>query len=167
MNPVNKQPYRDHTMSIWLKLLPNLHLSVAEHSFPQHNKFNVISNLYHQDKFHSQRVQFNQAYESKQLTTGPPHSNCGHTDTGTVYSGMHNATHEEASTAAYIKAIFLILFIGFIMIVGNTWIWLCFVIHWLSFCITGHQVEKDISCETELVGSSNPSMQNIKNYSFF
>ena len=165
MIPVNKQRYRDHTMS-------KLHLAGAEHSFPQHNIFHVKSDLYDPDKIRSQRVQFNRAYESLQLTTGPPHSNCGHTDKGNVYSGMHNATLvkiEEASTAAYNKAILLILLIGFIMLVGNIWFWLCFVIRrrYHSCCIAGHQVGKDISCETELVGSSNPSLQNIKNYSFY
>ena len=86
---------------------------------------------------------------------------------------MHNATLvkiEEASTAAYNKAILLILLIGFIMLVGNIWFWLCFVIRKRSHtCCMGaqHAVGKDISCETELVGSSNTSLQNLQNYSFY
>ena len=31
----------------------------------------------------------------------------------------------------------------------------------------GHSVGKDISCETELMGSSNTSLQNLPNYSFY
>ena len=85
---------------------------------------------------------------------------------------MHNHTLvkiEEASTAAYNKAILLILLIGFIMLVGNIWFWLCFVIRRKSHscCLSSHSVGKDISCETELVGSSNTSLQNIPNYSFY
>ena len=170
MNPANKERYRGHYMSMWLKLVPKLHLAGAEHSFPQHNIFHVTSDLYEQDKIHSQRVQFNRAYESQQLTTGPPSSNCRHKDKSAGFSGMHNATLvkiEEASTAAYNKAIFLILLIGFIMLVGNIWFWLCFVIRRRYYSCCGHQVGKDISCETELVGSSNSSLQNIKNYSYY
>ena len=83
--------------------MPKLHLAGAEQSFPQHNKFPVKGNLCDRDKILSQRVQFNRANESLQLTTGPPHSHCGQTDKGTVYSGMHIATLvkiEEASTDA-------------------------------------------------------------------
>ena len=153
MNPVNKERYQDHTMSIRLKLVPKLHLAGAEYSLPQHNILHVKSNFYDQDKILSQRVQFNRAYESSQITTGPPHSNCGHRDKGTVYSDMHNATLvkiEEANTDANNKAILLIILIGFIMLVGNIWLWLCFVIRrcYHSFCIAGHQDGTDISCET-------------------
>ena len=153
-------------MSIWLKLVPKLHLSGAEHRYPQHNMYPAKSEFYD----HTQRILGPQKWAPHLPTTGPPHAECGHTNKDTVY--MHNATLvkiEEASTAAYNKAILLILLIGFIMLVGNIWFWLCFVIRrrYHSCCISGHQVGKDISCETELVGSSNPSLQNIKNYSFY
>ena len=74
---------------------------------------------------------------------------------------MHDATLvkiEEANTDANNKAILLIIMIGFIIFVGNIWFWLCFEIRrcYHSCCIAGHQDGKDISCETELVWSSNP-----------
>jgi len=76
---------------------------------------------------------------------------------------------EEASTAAYNKAIYLILLIGFLMLCGNIWFWLCFVIRRQGHCCgpVGHLgVGKDNSCETELVTShsSSSSLQNMKNY---
>ena len=156
-------------MSIWLRLVPKLHLSGAEHTFPQHNIFH--------DKLEprgppSQRAQFNRAFESQQLTTGPP-TPCSGAGKTNLYNGlMHNATLvkiEEASTAAYNKAILLILLIGLIMLVGNIWFWLCFVIRRRSHscCISASAGGKDISCETELVGSSNTSLQNIPNYTFY
>jgi hypothetical protein len=88
------------------------------------------------------------------------------------YHGVHNATLvkiEEASTAAYNKAIYLILLIGFLMLGGNVWFWLCFVIRRQGHSCCGpggHTVGKDISCETELVTShsSTPSLQGIKSY---
>ena len=88
------------------------------------------------------------------------------------YHGVHNATLvkiEEASTAAYNKAIYLILLIGFLMLCGNIWFWLCFVIRRQGHSCcgpVGHTVGKDSSCETELVTShsSNSSLQNMKTY---
>ena len=84
---------------------------------------------------------------------------------------MHNATLakiEEASNAGYNKAILPILWIGFIMLVGNICSWLCYVIRrrYHSCCIDGRQVGKDISCETETVGTSNPSLKNFKTIPF-
>ena len=73
---------------------------------------------------------------------------CSGSDKGSVYTGMmHNATLikiEEASTAAYNKAILLILLIGFIMLIGNIWFWLCFVIRRKSHscCVSSHSVGK-------------------------
>ena len=37
MSPANKKWYRQREMDIWLKLVPKLHLSGAEHTFPSHN----------------------------------------------------------------------------------------------------------------------------------
>lgn len=176
LNPGNKVRYRQHAMSIWLRLVPKLHLSGAEHTFPGHNIFHENpgpGESWDQDSIlQLQRVQLNRAFESQQLTTGSP-TPCDK-DKGSLYSGMmHNATLikiEEASTAAYNKAILLILLIGFIMLLGNIWFWLCFVIRRKSHscCVSSHSVGKDISCETELVGSSaNTSLQNIPNYSFY
>ena len=174
LNPGNKVRYRERAMSIWLRLVPKLHLSGAEHTFPDHNIFHEKSDtVYDQERIQLQRVQLNRAYESQQLTTGPPAPCSGGQDKNSLYSGiMHNATLvkiEEASTAAYNKAILLILLIGFIMLVGNIWFWMCFVIRRKSHscCVTGHGVGKEMSCETELVGSSNTSLQNIPNYSFY
>ena len=154
-------------MSIWLRLVPKLHLSGAEHTFPQHNIFHDKP-----EPRGGQRAQFNRAFESQQLTTGPPLP-CSGAGKTNLYNGlMHNATLvkiEEASTAAYNKAILLILLIGLIMLVGNIWFWLCFVIRRRSHscCISATAGGKDISCETELVGSSNTSLQNIPNYTFY
>ena len=64
-------------MSIWLKLVPKLHLSGAEHTFPGHNIFHENpgpSDSWDQDRIlqlqRVQRVQLNRAFESQQLTTG-------------------------------------------------------------------------------------------------
>ena len=153
-------------MEIWLRLVPKLHLSGAEHTFPGHNIF------HDQLESRGQRAQVNRAWQSQQLTTQSPVTCLGAGKTN-IYNGlMHNATLvkiEEASTAAYNKAILLILLIGLIMLVGNIWFWLCFVIRRRSHscCITSGAVGKDISCETELVGASNTSLQNIPNYTFY
>merc|ERR1719323_1823800 len=113
LNPGNKVRYRERAMSIWLRLVPKLHLSGAEHTFPDHNIFHEKSDtVYDQERIQLQRVQLNRAYESQQLTTGPPAPCTGGQDKNSLYSGiMHNATLvkiEEASTAAYNKAILLI-----------------------------------------------------------
>ena len=165
MSPVNKRWYRQREMDIWLKLVPKLHLSGAEHTFPGHNIF------HEQQDSQGQRAQYNRAWQSQQQTTGSPLP-CPGAGKTNLYNGlMHNATLvkiEEASTAAYNKAVLLILLIGLIMLGGNIWFWLCFVIRRRSHscCVSSSAVGKDISCETELVGS-NTSLQNIPNYSFY
>ena len=35
LSPGNAAHYRQHAMSLWLRLVPQLHLSGAEHSYPQ------------------------------------------------------------------------------------------------------------------------------------
>ena len=115
----------------------------------------------------------NRAFQSQQLTT--PRPPCLGQEAVHSYHGVHNATLvkiEEASTAAYNKAIYLILLIGFLMLCGNVWFWLCFVIRRQghSCCPPlAHSVTKDSSCETELVAShsSNSSLQNMKSYSLY
>lgn len=110
------------------------------------------------------------SFQSQPLTTGSPP--CHAQEAIHTYHGVHNATLvkiEEASTAAYNKAIYLILLIGFLMLCGNIWFWLCFVIRRQGHCCgpVGHLgVGKDNSCETELVTShsSSSSLQNMKNY---
>ena len=112
------------------------------------------------------------SFQSQQLTTGSPPP-CQAQEAIHTYHGVHNATLvkiEEASTAAYNKAIYLILLIGFLMLCGNIWFWLCFVIRRQGHSCcgpVGHLgVGKDSSCETELVTShsSSSSLQNMKNY---
>ena len=112
------------------------------------------------------------SFQSQQLTTGSPPP-CQAQEALHTYHGVHNATLvkiEEASTAAYNKAIYLILLIGFLMLCGNIWFWLCFVIRRQGHSCcgpVGHMgVGKDSSCETELVTShsSSSSLQNMKNY---
>ena len=77
LNPGNKARYRQHAMSVWLRLVPKLHLSGAEHTFPGHNIFHENpgpSDSWDQDRIlqlqRVQRLQLNRAFESQQLTTG-------------------------------------------------------------------------------------------------
>ena len=84
-------------------------------------------------------------FQSQPLTTGSPP--CHAQEAIHTYHGVHNATLvkiEEASTAAYNKAIYLILLIGFLMLCGNIWFWLCFVIRRKSHscCVSSHSVGK-------------------------
>ena len=69
LDPSNRARYREREMNIWLKLVPKLHLSGAEHTQPGHNIFHETADP-ETGASQLQRLQFNRAFESQQLTTG-------------------------------------------------------------------------------------------------
>ena len=87
------------------------------------------------------------------LTTGAPPSPCrGNKENGPIYLN-HNATLvkiEEASAAAYNKAVFLILFIGALLLGGNVWFWLCFILKRRNFCCEGFNGAPLLNVELDL-----------------
>ena len=175
-----KRYLRLHEMSVWLNLVPRLHLAGADNIFPQHNAFKDDPSLFTgvvRPASFSHGYQVNREYLSGTTAAAPPATTCvpltaaaaslgatsGETDSSLVrLDGVH----------AYQHVIYLTVGIGAILLAVNVWFLICFM-----FCRSkiGRCVgleppmatlpNKDLSCDTELMGmASSSSIQSLRDY---
>eukprot|EP00094_Tigriopus_californicus_P003297 TCALIF_03172-PA protein Name:"Similar to nlg-1 Neuroligin-1 (Caenorhabditis elegans)" AED:0.14 eAED:0.14 QI:0/0.92/0.71/0.92/1/1/14/10/968 len=172
--------FRLHEMSIWLHLVPKLHQAGSNNIFPQHNAFmghddpSLFKGVVRPHSF-SHGYQVNRKFFDATTSPSPPITTCLPVNSrGQIISSEQDLSlvrWEKASEHAYKQAMYLTIGLGTLLFGVNIWFLLClfFCRSRISCCahledsnrVSG-MGNKDFTCETELMGLTNDSMQSLR-----